>query len=74
MQVVTGAMSTLLPKLANLLTEEYKLQKNIKGEIMFLKAELESMEAALLKISEAPVDDPPDHQVKIWAREVKELS
>lgn len=74
MQVVTGAMSTLLPKLANLLTEEYKLQKKIKGEIMFLKAELESMEAALLTISGAPVDDPPDHQVMIWAREVKELS
>ncbi|GJN04642.1 hypothetical protein PR202_ga22207 [Eleusine coracana subsp. coracana] len=74
MQVVTGAMSTLLPKLATLLTEEYKLQRNTKGEIMFLKAELESMEAALLKISEAPVDNPPDHQVMIWAREVKELS
>ncbi|KAL6654106.1 hypothetical protein ACP70R_007571 [Stipagrostis hirtigluma subsp. patula] len=74
MQVVTGAMSTLLPKLANLLTEEYKLQKNIKGEIMFLKAELESMEAALLKISEAPVDEPPDNQVTLWAREVRELS
>ncbi|TVU24779.1 hypothetical protein EJB05_27236, partial [Eragrostis curvula] len=74
MQVVTGAMSTLLPKLANLLTEEYKLQKNIRGEIMFLKTELESMEAALLKISEAPIDEPPDNQVKIWAREVRELS
>ncbi|XP_062197510.1 disease resistance protein Pik-2-like [Phragmites australis] len=74
MQVVTGAMGTLLPKLANLLTEEYKLQKNIRGEIMFLKAELESMEAALLKISKAPIDHPPDIQVKLWAREVRELS
>ncbi|XP_052136661.1 disease resistance protein PIK6-NP-like [Oryza glaberrima] len=74
MQVVTGAMGTLLPKLANLLTEEYKLHKNLRGEVLFLKAELESMEAALLKISEAPIDQPPDPQVKLWARDVRDLS
>ncbi|KAL6842891.1 hypothetical protein ACP4OV_027204 [Aristida adscensionis] len=54
--------------------EEYRLQKNVKGEVMFLKAELESMEAALLKISEAPMDEPPDNQLMLWAREVRELS
>ncbi|KAF0907417.1 hypothetical protein E2562_017358 [Oryza meyeriana var. granulata] len=74
MEVVTGAMGTLLPKLGNLLAEEYKLHKNLRGEIMFLKAELESMETALLKISEAPIDQPPDSQVKLWARDVRDLS
>jgi Ni2+-binding GTPase involved in maturation of urease and hydrogenase len=73
-ELITGAMGTLLPKLGDLLTEEYKLQKGIRGEIMFLKTEMESMQAALLKVSEAPIDQPPDIQVKLWAKAVRDLS
>ncbi|KAM3391620.1 hypothetical protein ACQJBY_012985 [Aegilops geniculata] len=72
--VLTGAMGTLLPKLANLITKEYSLHKGVKGEIMFLKAEMEHMQAALLKISEAPIDQPPDIQIKLWAKNVRDLS
>ncbi|KAE8769664.1 putative disease resistance protein RXW24L [Hordeum vulgare] len=71
---VTGAMATLLPKLADLITKEYNLQRGVRGEIMFLKAEMESMQTALLKISQAPIDQPPDIQVKLWAKAVRDLS
>jgi len=67
-------MGSLLFKLGDLLTDEYKLQKGVRGEIMFLKAEFESMQAALLRVSQAPIDQPPDNQVKLWAREVRQLS
>ncbi|XP_044327023.1 disease resistance protein Pik-2 isoform X2 [Triticum aestivum] len=73
-EVVTGAMGSLLPKLADLITEEYSLQRGVRGEIMFLKAEMESMQTALLKISQAPIDQPPDIQVKLWAKAVRDLS
>ncbi|XP_034606764.1 disease resistance protein Pik-2 isoform X3 [Setaria viridis] len=71
MEIVTSVMSSLILKLAELLTDEYKLQTSLRGEIMFLKAELESMEAALEAVSEAPVNG---NQVNIWASEVRELS
>lgn len=41
---------------------------------MFLKVEMESMQAALVKVSQAPIDQPPDVQVKLWAKEVRDLS
>jgi len=65
---------TLLPKLASLLSAEYSLHRAARGEIMFLKVEMESMQAALIKVSQAPIDQPPDVQVKLWAKEVRDLS
>jgi adenylate kinase len=73
MEVVTGALSSLLPKLADLLVGEYNLHKGVKGEIMFLQAELESMKVALEELSDAPVNRI-DKLDKIWARDVRELS
>ncbi|CAL4991215.1 unnamed protein product [Urochloa decumbens] len=70
MEVVTGALPSLIPKLADLLAGEYSLQKGVKGEIMFLQAELEAMKTALEKLS----SDRIDKQDKIWARDVRELS
>ncbi|CAO2149048.1 unnamed protein product [Urochloa humidicola] len=67
-------MATLLPNLGALLAEEYHLQASVRDDIAFLKSELSSMEAALLRLSEAPNDRLPNAQDRLWAREVRELT
>jgi hypothetical protein len=73
MEVVLGALPSLIPKLGELLADEYNLQKEVKGGIRFLQDELESMMGALEHISKVPADQLPSGD-KIWARNVRELS
>jgi hypothetical protein len=73
MNIATGAMNTLLPKLAELVVGEYKLQKGVKGEIEELEKELRCISAAPCKVSEVP-SDQLDEQIKIRAGDARELS
>ncbi|KAM3405485.1 hypothetical protein ACQJBY_008147 [Aegilops geniculata] len=73
MAVLVGALPSVLTKLGKLLLGEYKLQSGLKGDVMFLQAELERMHAALENVSNVPMDEL-DKQVRLWASEVRELS
>ncbi|CAN6226828.1 unnamed protein product [Urochloa humidicola] len=73
MDLVTGAIGSIGPKLLELLKDEYKLHKGLRKEVKYLSDELESVHAALRKVAEVPWDKL-DEQVKIWARQVREAS
>lgn len=73
MDVATGAMAALLPKLDELLNEKYKLQASIREDVFYLSQEMKSMQAALRKEAEVPRDQL-DVQVRFWAGEVRQLS
>ncbi|CAL5066342.1 unnamed protein product [Urochloa decumbens] len=73
MDIATGALNTLLPKLGELVVGEYKLQSGVNGEIKELEKELESMRAVLHNMAEMPAEQL-DELARIWANDVRELS
>ncbi|VAH84735.1 unnamed protein product [Triticum turgidum subsp. durum] len=73
MELATGAMGSLLLKLAELLKEEYKLHKDLRKEVESLSLDLESLHGALHKVALVPRDQL-DEQVWIWARDVRKAS
>jgi disease resistance protein RPM1 len=73
MEFATGALGTLLPKLAQLLKDEYNLHKGAKKNIEFLTRELKSVHAALRAVGEVPREELSD-LVKVWAHDAREVS
>ena len=73
MELVTGAMGSLIPKLKDLLKDEYNLQMGVKDQVRSLELELESAHATLRKVAQVQPDQL-DELVKIWARDVREAS
>ncbi|KAJ1277226.1 hypothetical protein BS78_05G279000 [Paspalum vaginatum] len=64
-------MASLAVKLNSILMPKYELMTGARADVLFLRAELESMHAFLEKLS--TVRDP-DTQVKTWTKEVRELA
>lgn len=67
----TGAMGSLLGKLGTMLSNEYKLLKDVRDDIKFLKDELEAMQAFLVMMAD---EEEPDQQSRLRANAVRELS
>ncbi|XP_066334284.1 disease resistance protein RGA5-like [Miscanthus floridulus] len=73
MDLVAGAVGSIVTKLGELLHREYKLQMGLPEQIEYLKNELESAHTALCKVGATPPEQQ-DPQVRLWAREVREAS
>ncbi|CAN6172203.1 unnamed protein product [Urochloa humidicola] len=73
MDLVTGAMGILAPKLLDLFQREYNLQACVRKEAQALTHELEHIDAFLRKVADVPWDQL-DEQAKLWACEVREAS
>ncbi|CAD6257475.1 unnamed protein product [Miscanthus lutarioriparius] len=75
----TSVMGSVIGKLAAMLTEKYKLAKDVERGIRFLQEELRSMDAVLQMLAEKD-DDQIDPRAKDWrskdggiAEEIREL-
>jgi hypothetical protein len=67
----TGAMSSLLGKLADLLREDYQMHKALRREVAFLKDELSSMGALLERLADT---EALDAQTREWRSQVREMT
>ncbi|KAM3253640.1 hypothetical protein ACQJBY_047624 [Aegilops geniculata] len=75
MDLATGAIGSLLPKLSQLLNE-FSLEKSIRSDVDYVIQELRVMRIDLCNVSEVQRDNSNEHikLVKLWADEVRELS
>uniref|UniRef100_A0A0E0NWP0 Uncharacterized protein n=1 Tax=Oryza rufipogon TaxID=4529 RepID=A0A0E0NWP0_ORYRU len=66
-----GAVKTLLGKLGSFLSQEPRLLGGVRGELQYIKDELESMNAFLQNLA---ATSSHSVQVKIWMKQVREMA
>ncbi|KAI7980701.1 Disease resistance protein PIK6-NP [Camellia lanceoleosa] len=66
-----SAVALLLTKLGGLIQEELKSLGGVKGEIVFIRDELESMRA-FLRVADAIEDTDPD--IQAWVKQVRDVA
>lgn len=67
------AMGRLLPKLGQMLKDEYDLHTGIRKKIQSLSRELEDVHAVLRMVGEVPPEQL-DGTVELWAHDLREAS
>uniref|UniRef100_A0ACD6ARJ2 Uncharacterized protein n=1 Tax=Avena sativa TaxID=4498 RepID=A0ACD6ARJ2_AVESA len=67
-------MASLLPKLLELLKDEYELREGVKKGVEYLSRDLGITHAALCKVAEELPGDLLGEQVRLWAHNIRELS
>ncbi|TVU25215.1 hypothetical protein EJB05_27704, partial [Eragrostis curvula] len=69
-----GAVDSLLGRLTSALAEEAQLLGGVRGDVQFIKDEMESMNGFLMHVAEATYDGEEDHQVRAWMKQVAEVA
>ncbi|KAL6607874.1 hypothetical protein ACP70R_040937 [Stipagrostis hirtigluma subsp. patula] len=73
MELAMSAIGIVLPRLAQLLTDEYQLQGRVKKDIQSLERELAAIHVALEEVAKVPWDELKPG-IKLWASNARELS
>lgn len=66
-----GALDSLLGRLTSILVEEAQLLGRVRGDVEFIKDEIECMNSLLLQLTEA---QHRNHQVRTWMKQVVGLT
>ncbi|XBI85226.1 hypothetical protein VPH35_093407 [Triticum aestivum] len=67
-----GAVDSLLGILGSVIREETQLLGYIRGDVQFIKDEMESMNGFLLHVGETSEDE--DHQLCAWMRQIRDVA
>ncbi|OEL18404.1 hypothetical protein BAE44_0020575 [Dichanthelium oligosanthes] len=72
-----GAVDSLLGRLSAALTDEAQLLRGVRGDVRFIRDEMDSMNGLLLHLAGAGLADAAGgnhHHVRAWMRQVRDLA